>query len=103
MFPLDRVTTLAIDRPNHGLELLSMNHSNWMYTKMLVFFPDGGSRECSESPLAGVTVSCKWQGHFVIACGHKEKWVLSTSKVSVIDLGYFGPEWIGCSAKICRE
>ena len=102
MYSFDRITTLVIDRPNHGLEMLSMSHSDWMYTKKFVFFPDGEALECSDCPHAGVTVYCKWQGHFVIARGHKEKWVLSTSRICEIDMGYFGPEWYGCSVRFRR-
>jgi hypothetical protein len=102
MYPLDRVTMLVIDRPNLTPESLSMSHSDWMLAKSVVLFPDGCARESSDHPRAGVTVSCKWQGHFVVAHGHEEKWVLSTSDVFVIDMGYFGPEWSGCSVKFCR-
>ena len=70
MYPLDRVTMLVIDRPNLTPESLSMSHSDWMLAKSVVLFPDGCARESSDHPRAGVTVSCKWQGHFVVAHGH---------------------------------
>jgi hypothetical protein len=102
-YSVERVTTFVIDRPHHGLELLSMCHSQWLDKKMAVFFPDGSDGKCSDFPLSGITVSCKWQGHFVVACGHKERWVLSNTKFSEIDLEFFGPEWQGCRVTICRD
>jgi hypothetical protein len=102
VYPGERVTSFVIDRPAHGVELISMDHSKWMDMKAIVFFPDGMDRKCSDYPYSGITVCCKWQGHFVVACGHKESWVLSGISISKIDLEYFGPEWRGCSITVLR-
>ena len=102
-YSFERVTAVVIQRPCHCLERLSMSHSQWLDSKAHTFFPDGNDGKCSDFPFAGITVSCKWQGHFVVACGHRERWVLSNTRFSEIDLEFFGPEWQGCSATICRE
>jgi hypothetical protein len=98
----ERVITVIISRPEHGLEILSMGLHQWVERKGHVFFPDGGDRAGTDHPLASVTLNCKWQGHFVLASEHKEKWVLSSTRAADVDLEYFGPEWKGCSASVFR-
>jgi hypothetical protein len=98
----DRVVTVIVSRPENGLEVLSMNHNRWMQQTLHVFFPDGRGRDATDHPLASVTLCCKWQGHFVLASEHKEKWILSSTRFAEIDMEYFGPEWKGCSASVVR-
>jgi hypothetical protein len=97
-----QLATFVIQRPVLGLEILSMNYSDWLKNKMVYFFPDGLSNKSSDFPHSGISLCCKWQGHFVIASGHKEKWILSNANFTEVDLGFFGPEWNGCSATLCR-
>jgi hypothetical protein len=90
--------TVVISRPGCAPEFMSMSRMAWVDRKLTTFFPDGRDRKSSEYPLVGITLCCKWQGHFVFASEHKEKWVLSDTQVAEIDLGNFSPEWRGCSA-----
>ncbi len=94
--------TLMINRPEQGLEIVSMSKDNWVAQRELAFYPDGVGRVNSDFPLAGVTVGCKWQGHFVLGNAHKEKWVLSGTRIVDIDMEFFGPEWRGCTATLMR-
>ena len=79
-----------------------MSNDKWMDCKEITLFPDAVCREVSDFPLVGVTVGCKWQGHFVLANAHRERWILSNTRSAEIDLVFFGPEWSGCSAMLCR-
>jgi hypothetical protein len=94
--------TVMISRPEHGLEIVSMSFEKWLDKKGFVFYPDAVDRISSDYPLAGVTVGCKWQGHFVLASEHREKWVLSGTRMADIDLEFFSPEWRGCTATLLR-
>jgi hypothetical protein len=94
----ENAITVVISRPGCSPEFMSMSRMAWIDRKLITFFPDGRDRKSSEYPLAGITLCCKWQGHFVFASEHKEKWVLSDTQVAEIDLGNFSPEWRGCSA-----
>lgn len=95
--------TIAIHRPESGSEFLSMDNDEWLQRKTRVFFPDGMDRIHTDFPLAGVTICYKWQGHFVVASNHLEKWVLSDQRAAEIDLGVFNHKWIGCSATFTRD
>ena len=94
--------TIVISRPEHGLEIISMCKNQWTENREFTFFPDAVGREVSDFPLVGVTVGCKWQGHFFLANAHKEKWIISDTQTAEVDLEYFSPEWRGCSATLCR-
>jgi hypothetical protein len=101
-----RLTTLFIDRPEHGGEVLSMNVVGWLKNKGLVLYPDSCceiGKSGSDFPYSGITVCCKWQGHFVFGNGHREKWVLADVSQSSINLEFFGPEWSGCIAYLYRQ
>jgi len=100
---MDKCTTLAIHRPDVSIELISMSNADWLGTKKVIFYPDTvcGASD-SDFPYSGITVCCKWQGHFVIGSGHREKWVFSNTMLSEIDLVFFGPEWTGCRATLHR-
>ena len=99
---MDTVTTLIIQRPVLGIELLSMRNREWMDKRRVIFYPDGMDGKCSDFPYSGITVCCKWQMHFVLGCGHREKWVLSNTKAQEFELDCFGTEWAGCTATVCR-
>ena len=101
-----RHTTLFINRPKHDSEMLSMSSVCWFKKRGLVLYPDSCimAGKCgSDFPCSGITVCCKWQGHFVFGNGHREKWVLSDVDQSEIHLEFFGPEWSGCNAFIYRR
>ncbi len=99
---MQTVVTVMISRPELGLQIVSMGFDDWMGQKGFAIFPDGVDRVSSDFPLAGVTIGCKWQGHFVLASEHREKWVLSNTRVADIDLEFFSPEWRGCTATLLR-
>ena len=99
---IEHPITVVINRPVHGLEIICMSQDNWLNCKELTLFPDAVNRDVSDFPLVGITIGCKWQGHFVLAHAHREKWILSSTRTAEIDLDYFGPEWRGCSATLCR-
>jgi hypothetical protein len=99
---IKRPVAIMISRPGLGLEIISMTFDKWMEQKDFAFFPDGVGRSTSDFPLTGITVGCKWQGHFVLASEHKEKWVLSNTRMADIDLEFFSPEWRGCTATLLR-
>ena len=101
-YPVERVASIIIKRPVCGIEVWSMRHSDWMANNTIVIFPDGVEQNCSDYPHSGITVCCKWQGHFVFGRGHKECWVLSSTSVSEIKLDVFGPDWQGCNATVVR-
>ena len=96
------VITLMISRPEQGLEIVCMSKDNWVAQQGLAFYPDGVGRTSSDFPLDGVTAGCKWQGHFVLAKDHKEKWMFSDRNVMDIDMEFVGPDWKGCSATLLR-
>jgi hypothetical protein len=98
----ERISSFIIDRPGFGLEMLCVRHADCVQNKMVSFFPDCADLGSSDFPHSGITICFKWQGHFVVACGHREKWVLSNENSAKIDLGCFGPEWTGCSAVFKR-
>jgi hypothetical protein len=102
MWSHTNIVLLIISRPQLGLEILGMSGGEWLSRKMFAFFPDGMDRACSDCPLAGVTLHCKWQGHFVLASAHKERWILESTAAADIDLEFFGPEWTGCTATLMR-
>ncbi len=102
MWSHKQTVILMVSRPELGLEILSMSGGEWLSRKVHAFFPDGKDRACSDHPLAAVTLYCKWQGHFVLANAHKERWILEGVNAADIDLEFFGPEWKGCTATLLR-
>lgn len=112
-YPRNLSVSLSVSRPSLGFEVLTMSQSSWIDRKGgAIFFPDStgcnrwegdNGRGTTDFPLSGVTVICKWQGHFVIANGHREMWILSHEDIRTIDLGFFGPEWLGCTATLVRD
>jgi hypothetical protein len=68
----------------------------------VTIFPDGNGARESDFPYSGISLYYSSKKHFVVACGHKERCILSHVPAGSVDLGQFSPEWKGCSLKLTR-
>ena len=88
------MVTITILRPNHGLQLLTMDLT---HLRGFRIYPDNKTREESVFPADAVTITGKSQGHLIIAQQHTEKWVLTGFSCATVDLSSFSDHWKGCS------
>ena len=97
--------TISILRPDHGIEIFSMDEFAWSTHKTIHIYPDGVKKDQNESdfPYTAITIMRKHPGHFVIAQNDRERWVLKGFTTDIIDLGVFSPEWHGCNAVFLME
>ena len=97
MLTNDDTITIGILRPQHGIQLMTMQMSQLRSFPALKVFPDNKRQDESVFPVEGVTITSKAQGHLVIAHQHLERWVLSGFTCETVDLSAFSEHWKGCS------
>jgi hypothetical protein len=93
--------TISILRPNHGMQLLTVDPKNLLVGYLI--FPDNKPKEDSAFPREGVTITSKRQGHLVVAHQHMEKWILSGFSSAAVDLSSFADNWKGCCVMFFSE
>jgi hypothetical protein len=98
-----RMITISIFRPNHGIEIFSMDDLAWSKHNIRIYADAAKDQDDSDFPYTGITIMRKHPGHFVVAQNDKERWVLKGFTTHIIDLGVFSPEWAGCNVMLITE